>query len=124
MRLPLITRKSAANCFNSFNWKRRLNHRVLISRLNRDQANKLFDSRFDEQPNVRYNHKTPKQYCDPCLPEISKSKLYNRDPRWGYVKKKECGIIVIATITHTTLKRRITLNEYNNILENKTKNHV
>jgi hypothetical protein len=85
---------------DSFNFLNRLNHRYEIGQLNIG-ANKnniyrssLKDFRMDWKPECDY-------YCNECVPEIVKSKLYNRNPiRNNFIKL--CKRYVYGTVPKRT----------------------
>ena len=94
MRLPLTNVKFANDTFNFLN---RLNHRFEVGQLNIGanknniyRSNGLKELRMDWKPECDY-------YCNECLPEIVKSKLYNRNPiRDNFIKL--CKRYVYGTV--------------------------
>jgi len=97
MRLPLTNVKFANDNFNFLN---RLNHRFEVGQLNigaNIQNNyTTFENNFrmDWKPECDY-------YCNECLPEIVKSKLYNRNPiRDNFIKL--CKRYVYGTVPKRT----------------------
>ena len=92
MRKPLTNIRYATD---NFNWLNRLNHRYQIGKLNtgankkNSYSNHLYNMGFwrDWKPECDL-------YCQPCVPEKVKTKLFNRNPIRYTFKKVFCLPIV------------------------------
>lgn len=90
-RRPISTVKFANDRFNFCN---RLNHRMKIAILNRDggKLEKYYEHQWAT------NRFIPVTFCEPCVAEIVKNRLVNRNPQWEKAVKKVCFSVSVPLL--------------------------
>lgn len=89
MRYPLMNVRYATD---NFNWLNRLNHRADIAKLNRDgrKGEKAYSNMKELRGWWQDWFPAKEIYCQPCVPEKVKTKLFNRNPIRETFKKLLC----------------------------------
>lgn len=95
MAKRLITVKMATDKFNRLN---RLNNRLRVGLLNQSHTKRYYNNMLHGMGMWREWKHEAEFYCNPCTPEIVKTRLFNRNPIDATFKKVLCKIFPIKPL--------------------------